>query len=469
MRPKTIDVDSLIVGGGFAGCITAWILAAENERAVLLEKGASTAGMSGSFVDPDGNSFDYGRHVLNYGRTDLATRFFEHTLRDQVRAFTLQRGLLLRGKVIPYAAPIERWPREFRDHIRLDGTSRQVGVGSTRSEFAAAYGDWFADFVFDDVLSAFPTLMWRLEQGTPEEELLDWIFPWFFPLSDREAPPDEAAERGVFSAESRRYHYDTRHGDGERVLFPAGGRGFGQWLEAMIDQSAPHVEVRAELGDLDFEFEADSCRLAAVRTRDEIYRPQRVFWCAPLPILCHAFDWKLPEGEPQSFLLGNFTFQKPLDVDFHEVLSGDPDHRINRISFPGHIGGMSQPVTLQIEHLNLSRNVAERSDAAWLSEWEQSLREVGLVASDNRVRHAQLKRHGAGVATTSDLRDFSELCHRRLAEADSNLTVPGLTCTPDNMARRLPIVFADVYAALRRPMRPLPDAASGAGDSNVGG
>ena len=454
-RP-TVDVDNLIVGGGFAGCITAWILSAERMQAVLLEKGGSTAGMSGSFQDPHGNSFDYGRHVLNYGRTDLATQFFELTLGNQVRKFRLERGLLLRGELIGYAAPLADWPAEFRQQIRLAADSPQVRVGSKRKEFAAAYGSWFADFVFDDVVSAFPTLLWRRERGTPEEELLDWIFPWFFPLSDREAPPDEDAERGVFSAESRRYHYDTRHRDGETVLFPAGGRGFGQWLEAMIEQSTPQVDVRAELGDLGFEFRPGTCRLDAVHTAETTYRPRHVFWCAPLPILCQAFNWELPSGEPQSFLLGNFTFERPLDVEYHEVLGGDPNHRINRISFPGRIGGQPQPTTLQIEHLNLTSNVALQGDDEWLSEWEQSLRKTGLVAGDNRVLHADLKRHGAGVATMSDLREFSELCQTRLRDAASNLTVPGLTCTPDNMARRLPIVFQDVYRALDLPVRPLP-------------
>jgi len=418
-KQRVREVENLIIGGGLAGCITAWILANENKSGALLEKSDNLFGFNGSFEDTRGNFFDLGRHSVDEGRSKLTNEFFNYSHYSQdndVRKFDLKRGLLLEGTVFPYATPAGQWPEHLKKKLSINKTMKsKIRLGSSRETLAEAYGSDFSNFIFDEVLAAFPTLAWRKSQGAPEHELMDWIFPWFFPLTDLEAPPSKEKEKGVFSSESRSYYYQVRHRKkSEVVLYPT-ENGFSNWLTSVLNKASEKIEVYSGQQYLQFHFDRKRKQLSRVETPSTVYVPKNVFWCAPLAVLCQTLGWKLPRGEPQCFLIGSFTFEKPLDPPFHEILSGDPNHAIRRISFPDYIAGKKICRTLQIEHLTLKTETDGKQSKQWINDWLRSLISTGIVSKDNDLIFQDLKIIPSGVTTNADLANFSESCHARLS------------------------------------------------------
>jgi len=433
---ESVHVDNLIIGAGLVGSITAWVLAQHGEHGILLERNEDPGGVNGSFQDPEGHWFDHGRHVINADRSEFTSQFFRQVLGDEnVREFELKRGIVVRGHVIPYAAPPEEWPDELRENLDIDPDAPGVYLGAPREAFARAYGQWFADLVFDEMMSAYPVLIWKREHGIPEEQLLDWLFPWFFPRTSLEIPPEQATEEGVYSEESRNYHYQGRHSDppSEPVLYPAHG-GYARWIHAMLEQAAETMKVRTGLTDIVADIDPETLTVRSVSAGRKHYKADRVFWCAPLPVLCKTVGWELPAGEPQWELLGSFTFDYPVNTQYHEILLADPRYRVRRINFPGLIADEEPCFTVQVEFTTLGGE-AHRTDEEWEDEWLGSLKQLGIVDREATLSWYSCKRVPRGIVSTEDLEGFLASCQLSVAENHTNLLAPHLAVASDNNAR----------------------------------
>jgi len=365
-----------------------------------------------------------------------------------VREFELKRGIVVQGHLIPYATPPEAWPQPLREHLGIDPDAPGVHLGASRETFARTFGQWFADLVFDDMMSAYPVLKWKRDRGVPEEKLLDWLFPWFFPRTSLEMHPEQVSEAGVYSRESRTSHHDGRHADPptEPVLYPASG-GYAQWIHAMLGQAADTMEIRTGLADISADIDPDTLAVRSVTAGGRRYSAGRVFWCAPLPVLCKALGWQLPEGEPQWELLGSFTLNRSVRSDYHEILFGDPRYRIRRINFPGHIADDRSCRTVQVEYTTLGAEV-KRSADDWRDEWIASLREIGIIEHDHEPHWFDFKPVPRGVVSTKDLSGFLRECQQRLDRAGGNLITPHLAVASDNNARLVPKVYRHVQETL---------------------
>ncbi len=447
---ETKHVDNIIIGAGLVGSITAWILTQHNQSGVLLEKNKDPGGVNGSFSDPDGNWFDHGRHVINADRSDFTSSFFREVLGEaNVREFELQRGVVVAGHQIPYAAPLEDWPAELREKISLNPDVPGIHLGSSRDEFASAYGEWFANLIFDDMMQAYPILLWKRDHGMPEESLLDWLFPWFFPRTALEQDPDSVSEAGVYSNESRRYHHDSRHANPpvEPVLYPTGSGGYAAWIHAMLDNATTSIQMHTGIDDIKVDIDPESLNVRSVTAAGITYIAKRVYWCAPLPVLCKILGWPLPKGEPQWELLGSFTFDKPVNSKYHEILFADPRHKIRRINFPGLFAGDAPSPVLQVEFTSIGEDV-HRDASEWQKEWLASLQELGIVTPGMQPKYFDFKKVSRGIVSTEDLAAFLNDCETRIKNASGNMVVPHMAVASDNNARLVPKVYNRIKSSL---------------------
>lgn len=442
---KVKYVDNLIIGAGLVGSITAYLLAQKNKKGILLERNADLGGVNGSFADPDGNWFDHGRHVINADRSDFTSDFFREVLNESgVCEFDLKRRIVIRGNLIPYASTPEEWPDDLRKNLKINLNAKAVHLGCIREEFAAAYGDWFADLVFDEMMSAYSILMWKLEHGVPEEQLLDWLFPWFFPRTSLEISPDDVNELGVYSDESRLYHYERRHSvpPKEPVLYPSGKGGYATWIHTMLKKAAEYIPVQKGLADLQVNINSETLEVDSVIAGNDKYVANNVFWCAPLPALCKLLDWDLPKGKPQWELLGSFTFHNPINADCHEILFADPAHRIRRINFPGLMSGTSANI-LQVEYTTIGDEV-NREREEWKSDWLKSLTSIGILDAYIEPKYYDFKKISRGIISTENLSTFLEDCRNRVSNCNGNLIVPHMAVASDNNARLVPKVYEHI-------------------------
>ena len=230
-------------------------------------------------------------------------------------------------------------------------------------------------------------------------------------------------------------------------MYPQQG-GYVQLISEMISDAQEQFELRLGLEDLDFEIDPDSCDVKAVRAGGCEYIAEKVFWCAPLPVLCRYLNIALPEGEPIWEVLGSFTFQTPVLLEAHEVLFADPRFRIRRINNPGKIAGQKDSFTLQVEYTCLGEEAREGAEA-WQQEWSDAIRKLEFIGADNVVDDFDFRTVSRGIVSTEDLQAFLETCKSRLDSAASNLFTPHLAVAADNNCRLIPQVVTYVEQAIR--------------------
>ena len=83
-------------------------------------------------------------------------------------------------------------------------------------------------------------------------------------------------------------------------------------------------------------------------------------------------------------MLGSFRLNRPALTDYHEILVGDPSHRINRVSFPGAFRG-SDPALLQIEFAFPIAEQGSLDAGEWRRTWIESLERLGLIDHRHEV------------------------------------------------------------------------------------
>jgi len=392
-RPGGERSDVLVVGGNLAGLFVAHTLAGWGFRTRLVEKAAETGGMDRSFAIEGGALFDFGVHALAYRRSELVTRLFRHVLDDRVRRVDVQRAIALRGQLIPYHAPAERWPAELRGLLLDAGAGDPVDdlgdAPPTRERLGRIYGAAFADLIFGEVLRSYPAERRHTAFGVPESELLTNIYPWFFPRARRARPPARLA--GSFQERVRRGELP------EQALYPAEG-GFGAFPAALRRAAeARGVDVVAGASDLALDVEPGTRRVRSVAARGRSYRADRVYWCASPADLQRALGLPVPDAKPDRFVLTSLELARPLEAPWTEVLVGDPEHRVDRISFRGRFAGTENRL-VQLEFAYPARgegSVPEETAAKpafWVEGALRSLRRLGLVEPGNEVRAFDVKR-----------------------------------------------------------------------------
>ncbi|MDZ7736284.1 MAG: hypothetical protein U5P41_09400 [Gammaproteobacteria bacterium] len=221
------------------------------------------------------------------------------------------------------------------------------------------------------------------------------------------------------------YHYERRHADppSEPVLYPAGEGGYAAWIHAMLRAAESSIPVHTGLADIRADIDPETLQVHSVSAGGTTYTANRVFWCAPLPVLCKTVGWPLPKGEPQWELLGSFTFDEPVDSDYHEILFADPDHRIRRINFPGLFTNSRDTKTLQIEYTTIGEE-AHRDGEEWKQGWLDSLRRLGIVGTNTEPKYYDFKKVSRGIVSTENLTVFLAECERRIQKANSNTRRP---------------------------------------------
>lgn len=383
-RAPAEDSDALVIGSNLAALVLAYLLNRYGYRTRVVDRASSVGGTDRSFANRNGRIFDFGFHGLAYMRSEFVTRLFRSVIDDAVNHVEHRRGMVIRGYQIPYNARPEAWPGEISSLFSAAPlVDRLADDAPTRERLAAVYGVPFADLVFDEVLASYPSETRHRAFDVPDEKLLANIYPWFFPRVPREGIPDDP---------SRHYQDRVREGREESLLYPKTG-GFGAFAQAF------HKKLRAAgvefvLGAEDLAFEVDKARfgLSCVHAASRTFCSPRVYWCASPTELCTLFDRPLPALDPDWFVLGSFEFDRPLRCDYTELIVGDPEHWINRVSFPGKLA-LERDDRVQLEFAfprALSRFPEKAED--WLPQWTRSLRRLGIVDPDHRVVDFDFKR-----------------------------------------------------------------------------
>lgn len=378
MNPLTEPepVDAIVVGSNLAALVFAYLLSGWGYRVALVDRSAQVGGMDRSFRNANGRSFDFGFHGLAYMRSEFVTKLFTAVMDGAVRQVEHRRGMVLRGYRVPYNAAREEWPAELQALLRPGELVDTIGSAPpTRERLAVAYGSGFADFVYDEVLASYPSEIRHLAFGVEAWRLLVNLYPWFFPQ----------ARRARGEGGSRGYQDSVREGRRESLLYPAEGgfAGFAEGLRRRLEERG--VELLLGADDYAVEFDARAGRIRWLRSAGRRLTAPRVYWCASPASLCGLLGQPLPALDPDLFVLGSFEFDRPIRCDFTELIVGDPEHAINRISFPAKLtGGTDSLVQLEFSYPRATDRYDDKP-RYWLDQWTRSLRALGIVGSEHQL------------------------------------------------------------------------------------
>lgn len=111
-------VDAIVIGGNIRGLVTAYVLSSLGYRALLVDKSKTVGGADGSFKAADGSIFEFGMHVLDFMRSELATRLFSRVVDGAVNRIKLKRGIVLRNELMPYSPMPAETPAAISSTLR---------------------------------------------------------------------------------------------------------------------------------------------------------------------------------------------------------------------------------------------------------------------------------------------------------------------------------------------------------------
>ena len=368
--------DAIVIGSNLAGLVIAHALSSVGYRTVVADGSTEVGGMDRSFTNENGRVFDFGFHGLAYMRSELVTRLFVSVMDGAVRHLEHRRGIVLRGYTIPYNAAPERWPAEIAALLRRGPRIDDIGASlPTRERIAAVYGEGFAGLIFDEVLPSYPSEARHAVFGVDPAALLVNIYPWFFPRIER-------ASAGINP--SRLYQDSVREGRRESLLYPLAGGfgGFANGFRRLLE--ARGVEFWLD-PDFEVRWNAESQRVDWVGVGGRRARAPRVYWTRSPETLCELLGKPLPALDPDLFVLGSFEFDRPIRCEYTELIVGDPDHPVNRISFPGKLNGERDDlVQLEFAFPRAANGYSTKAND-WQGDWLRSLRRLGVIGPEHNV------------------------------------------------------------------------------------
>lgn len=434
------NFDVIIIGGGLTGLTAAYTCQQFGFSAIILEKSDNLGGGNQSFKDSHGNIFDYGYHALDYGRSELTTRFFEKILQDKFYKFKLKRGIVIKDYLLEYNSDLCNWPKDlqklfiskkFEDNIeKLNSTKQLIDI----------YGPGFISFLVEEILQSYPNKKWAIEQGGRVEDHLGFVYPWFLP---------KALKKAHRQNESDLFHDKKRDSD-HFVLYPKEG-GFEQFpmsLASKLIQDDQSIELNCN--DISFSYSAKNNYLINhVETKGVSYNAPLIMWCAPLGQLFRMFNLPLNiNGKAQRLVLGNFVFDQDVKNDYHEILVGSSKHLINRISFPGKIASRANNI-LQIEFYYPDGDYHLNEDK-WKSDWLKSLKEIDIIRNNNNLINFSFHHEIRGFVTKDTLDEISNNLKEKIAKVQTNLNIPFPMLGPENINRLIPETIQNVVSLLTK-------------------
>jgi protoporphyrinogen oxidase len=420
------QVDAVVIGANMRGLVTTYMLSSLGYRAVLLERASRPGGVDGGFVAPDGTHFEFGLHVLDYMRSDVATRLFSHVVGGKVHKIKLARAIVLKGEILPYAPEPSQMPPELRRLLPSAELVDDLGDElPTRERLSRYYGEGFADLIFDEVLPSFPAEYRHRELGVDEGRLLVNIYPWFFPRAKRKAKPFD---------ESRAFHDRLRQGVDQHILYPMKG-GFGGFVDGFVDQfDRRRIEVLTGVDDLHLELEPGTHTAKWIGGAGRRFHAKHYFWATSWNQLCAILDLPSQQTATDRVLLGSFRLNRPATTDYHEMLVGDPDYRVNRSYFPARFRDSNEPL-MQIEYAFPKAQDRPLEPEYWRDAWLGDARRLGIIDDGHEVEMFDFKSfcmhfNGYGMegepledADPSQLRDDSNI--RPVVPSMANLNLNG--------------------------------------------
>jgi protoporphyrinogen oxidase len=432
----------VIIGGGFAGLVSANICSHFGIDSILLEKSKLLGGGNRSKIDPKGNTFDYGYHALDENRSLITTQFFKKVLKNQFYKHKLNRGIVIKNNLLPYNEKFSKWPKKLQKEFTIPLNDDNITNNLNRKNISKIYSKKFTDFAYDEIANSYPGIRWAIEHGGKEEDFFDLVYPWFFPMK---------IKRTTRNSEWDRFHDKKRITFDHYVLYPKKG-GFQSFSDAIIDDiDTKYCKIKKNIKNLTIKTDPKSNNILSIKANNEQIFGDLFFWCTSPILLANFLKTKsivIKSGLPQTIIFGNFVFEKNVSSNFHEILVGSLEHKINRISFPGKMMKKKNNL-IQVEY-SFPNNLFELNKNSWKQSWLKSLHTLELVKKGNSLKSFNFVSETRGFVSKYNLPFLTNTLKNEIMKSiGNNIVIPGFNLGPENINRVIPEVILNTIKSVK--------------------
>jgi hypothetical protein len=422
----TTKYDVIIIGAGLSGLVAAYTLSSFGIKCCLLDKNDKIGGGNSSFKNEFGDIFDSGYHALDESRSHITTALFKKVVGNFHRK-KLSRGIVLNSHVFPYNSDIKSWPKELSSLLDLSDID-DIGTTISAENLSSVYGPRFIEYCKNNIFQSYPSEVRASIEGRDKNRMFDLIYPWFFP---------KLMKKSIDGGEEwAQYHGKMRNQD-QFVLYPKenGFYGFVESLYRAINKD--FCDIYLGCTDLQLKLNNEN-HCESISFLDKSLIADHYFWCAPFFGLAPLLNIKLPSGVPQRLALGSFRLKDDLSQPYHEILVGDINHDINRISFPGYMRSEKNNL-IQVEFLFPDGEYPIDSDF-WKTSWLNSLKDMNIIDNSN-VELFDFEVCYRGMVTKHPLDEISKEYDKKFKDSNTNIFLPFVNAGPENINRLVPAVI----------------------------
>lgn len=436
----------VIIGGGLSGLVSANICSHLGIDTIVLEKSNSLGGGNKSFINKQGQIFDYGYHALDENRSLITTNFFKKVLRNQFHKIKLNRGIVLKNNLFRYNEDFQNWPMDFQKFFKIGNLDDNIKNDLSRKKISKIYGIKFTDFAFDEITNSYPTIKWSLEHGGKIENFIGLVYPWFFPKKFKTVTRDN---------EWNSFHDKKRISQNHFVLYPK-NNGFQGFTDAIIkDIDKKYCTIKKNIKNLEININSTNNNISNIKVGNQLISGDVYFWCTSPVLLAKKLniDSKIVKsGKIQKIIFGNFVFEKKLSVPYHEILVGSLEHKINRISFPGRIAKNTNNL-IQVE-FSFPENQFKYDENFWKNSWMKSLEILGIVKKNNHLNDFTFISEKRGFVSKHSLAFLTKsLRNDIMKNIGGNIAFPSFNLGPENINRVIPEVILNTVNSISKITR----------------
>lgn len=162
---EVTTTDVVVIGGGPAGLATAWRVAQDGRRVVLLERSDATGGMAASY-EVNGQRVDAGSHRLHPATPEHLLRELRALLGDDLQLRRRNGRVLVAGQWLrfPLVAPdvARRMPLRWLVTVALEGILCALRTRPAPSSYADALRGSLGATAYDSLYEPFARKLWGL-------------------------------------------------------------------------------------------------------------------------------------------------------------------------------------------------------------------------------------------------------------------------------------------------------------------
>lgn len=281
-----------------------------------------------------GKSFDCGYHAIDIGRSEVYNNILLSLDIDWVKSPST-RSLVFNNKKYKKSYDLKEFDKDF---------SREV-KNKFNSEFSKklerVYGSEFVSYALENISQSYTQNCFWQEKKLSDKVILTNIYPWFFPLTS------EDVEGGLNDI---RPHFHNHMADEKMVMYPKVGsfQSITEFLRGSLQNNM------SQPSEDEYSFaELDDNGIILVEPNTLHILPIDYFDIAA------RFNLEFPDYVDTNFYLVSVVFANAISFDTHEILVGDKEYYIDRVSSPDTLSGSPDLTSLQFECESFSDMIEE--------------------------------------------------------------------------------------------------------------